>query len=396
MFLLKLIRYFRGSVRFTASGAFTERFVNLAARAGIPLWDFGRRGEVFSATADAAGYKKLRHIARKTNVKMQIIGKRGMPFTRHRYRHRLGVPLGVLVFAGFLFTMSMFLWRVEVNGLEDLPESRILTAFEELGVRPGSLRARIDVRDVERRALMKVPELAWVALNIDGSTATIEVSERVLPPAIIDASDPCNIIAAKSGQILELRVFEGQRMVELGFAVEKGDLLISGITQDKFEQNLFRHARGEIIARTSHEISLSVPLIQEEYIPTGEIKNRNYLEAFALTLPLFLPIKIDGFYYVERETSPLVLFGSPLPIQIHRRSYHIMQRSERLLDEAAAKELALRELIAIEKIELDGAEILSRDMSGFISENAFHLNAKYDCIMDIAEKRKIALSRDAK
>ena len=392
MFLLRLIRYFRGSVRFKASGPFAERFVNLAARAGIPLWDFSRQGESFFATAYAAGYKKLRHIATKSGSKIRIQRKNGAPFVRQRYRNRLGLPAGIFVFTVFLFVMSSFIWRIEVNGLDTLPESRVLSAFEELGIRPGRLRAGIDVRDCERRALLKIPELAWVALNIDGSTATIEVSERVLPPVVIDAHDPCNIIAAKSGQITAMRVYEGQAMTEVGFAVQQGDLLISGITQDSFEKNLFRHARGEIIARTIHEIQLSVPLKQQQYIPTGEVKKRNFLELLGINLPLFLPSGISGFYHIERESSPLILFGAKLPIQLHRRRYNIMQQQELVLDDVAAKEQALRELAAIESLELAGAEILERSMSGFTENGHFNLTAVYDCIMDIGEQRKIAIS----
>ena len=395
MFLLKLIRYFRGSVQFTAHGLFAERFVNLAARANISLWNFSRRGEAFSATVDAAGYKKLRHIARKTGVSIRLQKKHGAPFTRHRYRNRIGIPAGILLFTAFLFGMSMFTWRIEVNGLENLPESRVLAVFEELGVYPGSLRAGIDVRDCERRALLKIPELAWVALNIDGSTATIEISERTMPPTIIDIHDPCNIIAAKSGQITALRVYEGQAMTEIGFAVQKGDLLISGITQDSFDKNLFRHARGEVIARTDHKIDLQIPLTQQKYTPTGETQNRDYLELFGITLPLFLPTKIYGFYHVERESISLELFGTRVPVQVHHQRYNIMQQEEITLSEISAKEQALRELAAIESIELNGADILNRSMTGLVENNIFYLSANYDCIMDIAEPRAIAVSHNA-
>ena len=37
--LLKIIRFLRGSVDFTASGKFPERFMNITAKNGVNLWN---------------------------------------------------------------------------------------------------------------------------------------------------------------------------------------------------------------------------------------------------------------------------------------------------------------------------------------------------------------------
>ena len=60
MFIIDFMRYMKGSVRFKASGDFAERFVNLAARERIALWDCRRKDGNLHASAPAKSYRKLR------------------------------------------------------------------------------------------------------------------------------------------------------------------------------------------------------------------------------------------------------------------------------------------------------------------------------------------------
>ena len=75
-----------------------------------------------TACTTAAGYKRLRPIAKKTGVRMRLIEKGGMPFTRFRYRKRIGLLVGALLFALFLGGMSRFIWNVEIEGAETIKE----------------------------------------------------------------------------------------------------------------------------------------------------------------------------------------------------------------------------------------------------------------------------------
>jgi similar to stage IV sporulation protein len=244
------------------------------------------------------------------------------------------------------------------------------------------------VRDCERRTLLKVPELAWVAINLEGSVATIEASERALPPQVIDAYAPCNVVAAKSGQVLAMNVFEGQAMVSLRQAVLAGDILISGVTQDKLGKNLFRHARGEVLARVTHSIPLEIPLSQTRYPETGEVAERGYLEVFGLTLPLFLPGKLEGFYRVERP-DPVFPLGEGLPVAFRAQRYVMTRPEAYRLAEPEARALALRELAAAEAAQLAGAQILERAVTASLTGESYRVQADYVCIMDICEEREI-------
>jgi len=391
MFIINFLRYIGGSVRFSVTGSFAERFINLAARERIPLWDCKRLDGKFYAVTSAKSYHGLRRIAKKTGVRIRITEKHGVPFTRRRYRRRWGLLAGLGLFMAFLFTMSLFIWSVEVTGLESIPESRVLQTLEELGVHPGSLRMSIDVRASERQALLLIPELSWISINIEGSNISVELSERRMPPIIVSAGTPCNLVARVEGQIVSVSVFEGQALVQVGDAVARGDILISGVTQDSAGNNLFRHARGEVRARIEHSITLEVSLDQVRYVPTGEVRNRHYLELFGMTLPMFFPSRIDGFYKTERTERDIRPFGLSLPIGVHTRRYIMMEEEAIRLTEGAAQEWAARELVAIEALELADAQILERSLRAFMRDDVFILEAEYICIMDITEQREIII-----
>jgi similar to stage IV sporulation protein len=210
-----------------------------------------------------------------------------------------------------------------------------------------------------------------------------------MPPVLIDAHAPRNLVAGKAGQIVAMNVYEGQALVRLGDAVAEGDILISGITQDGAGNNLFRKARGEVMARVEHNITLEIPLSQVRYTPTGEVKKRDYLDVSGLNLPLFLPFKTVGYYHVERGEKPVRLLGVPLPMKVHTRRLHMMEESTVVLTQSMAHEQAAKELRAVEGIDLAGAEILERSLRAVMSKDMYTLEAAYLCIMDIGLAREI-------
>jgi len=389
MFLIRLFRYLRGYVQFRAEGVFVERFLNLVARDSIPVWNGRKQSGVYTGYTNASSYRRLRRHAKKTGVSLRVQDKIGVPFTRRRYRKRTGLLVGLLVFFGFLYAMSLFIWRIEITGLESVSEQRVLEALENVGVRPGAFRPAIDVRDAERRALLALHELSWIALNIDGSAIDVQVNEAVQKPEIVDPDKPCNIVATRSGQIVSMNIYEGQALVQVGDAILEGDVIVSGITEDRRGQNMFKHARAQVMARMEHGIAVDVPLIQTRYVETGKTVCRRYLSLFSLDLPLFWPSKMEFPYHVDRSEEPLQAFGVTLPLGIFRENYHLMEEVTVILTEEEAKQQAAKELAILQKAQLGDAEIVQKEAVGALRDDAFHLECTIICILDVTEEKEI-------
>ena len=71
MFLIKLLRFLFGYVRFESGGGFPERFLNLCAQAHFPLWEVTSRGGTMKAFTTLKSYKKFRPYARKAGVRLR-------------------------------------------------------------------------------------------------------------------------------------------------------------------------------------------------------------------------------------------------------------------------------------------------------------------------------------
>ena len=132
---------------------------------------------------------------------------------------------------------------------------------------------------MERKTLLELKELSWIAVNITGSTVTVEVNERILPPDMyLDNDKACNIVARYTGQIHSMDIYDGQSDLQVGDTVLEGDLIVSGIVEDGKGQTRFVHARADIKAYTDYEIKIEVPLQQVKRIPTGETSTKKYLK----------------------------------------------------------------------------------------------------------------------
>ena len=391
MIATSLLRRLRGFVRFDARGDSPERFINLAAREQIAIWDIGRRGETLTGSVSASDYHRLSNLAKKTGVRLKIANKGGLPFKTRKVKKRHGLLVGVGVFAAFLFGMTRFVWSIHIVGNEQIPEYIIMQTLEQAGVSPGVARRRINVRDVEQLALLNIRELGWIALNIDGASLYVIVNEAHLPPPLVNPHAPSNIVAAYTGQIVEMRVYQGQPLFNIGQAVMAGEVVVSGISQDSFGQNVLRHARAEVIAEVSRQIEIRVSTQQTEYRETGQSARRNFIRVFGFEAPIFLPFNIPQPYTIERTENPLTLFGAELPVRHRSEAFTLMREIPLHLNEEQARDRAMLELEIAQSAQFGQAEIISRSLTGRLEGEEFVLTASYVVHMDIARSLEIYL-----
>ncbi|MEG0540881.1 MAG: sporulation protein YqfD [Angelakisella sp.] len=152
--LLGIIRFCRGTVDFEIKDGYLERFINLCGKSGVPLWEVRRNGSTLSAKTSYTGGKRLREMAAKSGVTLQLRKQKGVPSILKRYHLRTGVFVGAAVLLILPFVMSMFLWRINITGNEAIPTGELRSALSQLGVKVGARRAGIDTRNVERQMML--------------------------------------------------------------------------------------------------------------------------------------------------------------------------------------------------------------------------------------------------
>lgn len=392
MFILRLLRFLAGSVEFSAFGAFPERFLNLCTQNHIPLWSVRCGQSCVTACTLARRYKKMRAFARKSGVKLKSGKRRGLPFLLHRYRRRVGLLSGIVLFAAILCTLSCFTWTVEITGNTVTDEQTIRDTLSTLGLRPGVLTSSIDPEELSRSAMLKLPELSWLTVNLKGSSALIEVRERIIPPIVIPEDQPCNIVADVPGQIVTLEVYAGRAEVQKGDAVTEGQLLVSGTIEDSNGKTLLKHAEANIVAITTRSITVEVPLEETVDTPSGESVDKRSIGFFGLDIPLYWGLPEGDQYQISSIEKPLSIGSLNLPLSVKIRRYTpVVQETITRTKEQAAQKAA--ELLAEqESIELSNLEIINKNKVEKFTNIVYHLTMEYQCKEKIGIQEEILLN----
>ena len=386
--MVGLIRFLKGTVGFTVSGGFPERFMNLCANRGLPLWDSARREEAYCFTTWPSVYKRLRPCAKKAGCRLKVRRRRGLPFLLHRYRKRWGIAAGAAVFLIFMGVMSLFVWNVQVSGNVTVDSRVLLQQLETLGVKAGTLRSSLDARDIERQMMLHFDEIGWIGVNLSGSTARVEIHERSMPPEIFDSDVPFNVVAAKAGQIDSMEIYEGAAMVQKGDAVAAGDILVSGVIEDKDLDMHLVHARARVTARVEAQLTVAVDY---EQVRCGyrDTLRRYSLKMFSLELPLWVGKAPEQPYKLERMYSQAQLFGFTLPVELGKRQYILLEELPYSLTAEEALAEAEKQLIQKERQAFGDCELLQRSVEAEEQEDCVVLTGTYIVLEDIAKQMEI-------
>ena len=126
--------------------------------------------------------------------------------------------------------------------------------------------------------LPELKDLCWLAVNVRGCRAYVQVRERVRAPERVNESEPTNVIAAKAGLVTKVRALDGEKKVLPGTSVQQGQLLIAGVvdtggTEKPSVTTRFLAGKGEVWARTWYDLTVRVPLTYEEKVYTGAEKH---------------------------------------------------------------------------------------------------------------------------
>ncbi len=270
-----------GAVRARFTGALPESFLNECARRGLRFRG-AEPGEPCELTLwlRAGDWRRAENAARGCGGVLTALERRGAPEVWRLARRRLVFCAALLAVLLGLFVSSLFIWDIEVaENPTAVPDSRILAVLAEQGVGIGSFWPAFTSDMIRSRALVELPELSWLTVNVRGSRAEVLVREAVPVPELRDEKTATDVTAARGGLIVELRVLEGQSAAAVGDTVAAGDVLVSGWKTSALSDGRLVHARAEVTARTWYEKTAFAPLETAVREPAGPTRTR-----FALIL----------------------------------------------------------------------------------------------------------------
>lgn len=384
--MIWLFRYLKGYLYIEISGSSIEQILNNAAKNRLSLWNLKySKGKIIGGIL-ISDFKKLRLVKKGIKAKIKIIKKCGLPFKTTYFKKRTGLVIGAVIFLIILKFLSGFIWCIDIQGNKSVNEEYIKSACNILGIKEGISLKDISANESAQNLLLAVPELAWASINIEGCKATINVTEVKLTGDDVDA--PTNIKAAFDGQIQKIDVTSGTVCVKVGDTVKKGDLLVSGVTEDS-EKNFFVHSSGIITAKTSRVFVSTGEYNQTLKLLNGKKKSKTVLTLFNIDIPFYLGKEsLPYFYKIEKEY--LKINGKKLPVYITKKEFSFYYlKSIVYTKEELIENLKNENYKKINNSGIDDYKILQENI--IETENGIKIEIIIETIENIALQEKIII-----
>lgn len=364
--LKHLVNLVKGEVTGRVESGFPERVLNICAEYGILFWDLNWASPVeFTFTMTRRDWKRLRRLSRKIDCDMTAVRWKGTPFFLGRMRRRYGLWVTLGICAALVFWGSFFIWDFKIEGNEKVSQQEILRALDKCGVGFGTYGFDVDSSELRNYILLEIPELSYIAVNVKGCRAYVQVRERVLPPEIVSKREPGNTVAAKDALITAIQPWDGEKMALPGTTVKEGQLLISGVVQDNVTGVRYLRGMGKVYGRTWYRLQCRVPLTVWEKTYTGKENRRRALLIGKKRWNLYFSSSISG------DTCDKIINwskwelpgGVATPLTMVTETLRPYELTERQRSEQEALALAEEVLDARLAGYLDEGKILSREVA---------------------------------
>lgn len=384
-----LVNRLRGQVHIRAECAFPERVLNLCGAQGLAFWDLKWESPTaFTCRLSRRDWKTLQRAGRNLDCAFQLVGLEGAPYFLLRFRHRQALATGLVACGLALFLGSFFIWDFQVEGNKTVPTERILRALEKNGVGLGTFGLGLNGEDIRNHVLLDVPELSWIAVNVSGCRASVQVRERLPEAVLIDRREPANLVARRAGLVRKVQTVGGVACVVPGSAVTEGQILISGVEDTDTVGARVLGGMGKVEARTWYDLTVSLPLTAPVKAYTGREKVGLSLILGTRRIKFFSNSSIEGAEY-DKITSryPLSFLGVPLPVTVAAERWRFYEAVPAPRSAAAAEQAGEAILMARlrEMVEPYG-EVKSTLCSARQRGDTLLVTLSAECWEDIGER----------
>lgn len=392
MYIRLLLKLLFGYVRIEVEGYYVERFINICTNRKILIWNLKReKGVKLYLNIGIKDFKKLSDIGRKTNCKIKILRKRGIPFFLNRYKKRKIFALFLIIILCAICISSRYVWNIEILVEDNEVVDNITKDLEDVGITKGILKSKIDTEQVINKLRLERDDIAWIGIDIEGTNVIVNIVKADNSPEIINNSDYCNIIASKPGIITKITAQNGTALVHVGDTVQKGDILIAGYMEGKYTDTRYMHSLGEIEAKVLYEKTEEVELNRDIYNETGKLENKYDINFNNYKIKLYRNLSKFELYETKSEEKSLKIFQDfYLPISITKITNKEQTKENKNYTLEEATNIGVEDLSKeIESEILDKEKIINKNVKTKENEHSVVVTVIYEVIENIGENQKI-------
>ena len=384
---MRISERIRGRVCGELKAPIPESFLNRCMEEGLALSAVTRCDAcTLRFWAEESDWTAIERAAETCQAELQRMVTSGGSRDRRLLRRRSILLLTLGAAAALLLWSNFHIWRFEVSGCESLTPGQVLRALEDCGVSEGCWWPGLSNDAIRSEMLLRLPGLAWMTVNVNGSRALVSVVERQEKPDIYSVNDAADIVAAKSGIIRKLTVLNGRPLVSRGSAVTKGELLVTGAMDSLSHPTRYVRAAAEILADTWYEWTAVEPLPEGYKTERRKSGSRFALQFGKTRLNLFCGSRkaLDGYDKIVHEYSIGAEGLFALPIRLIREEYLLFSRSE----EAARADTGGARLEQQLRESIDGSIVQLRTET-FEKNGCRYTGLRAQCLENLAQTAEI-------
>lgn len=367
--LLKLLRYIFGYLKVEVKGFAPERFMNLIIKNDVVVWSVDTTENGYIFFTGRKNLLKMKPLLQKTNVKLIILEKIGLPYLLKKNKRRVFFILGFFLCSFFVYIMSLFVWEVKICGVKQLVAQAMLKDIENNYVKLGTLKRDVDCDALERNLMKKYDEISWINCNLNGTTLTVSIEEGLISDENKDSLKQNDIVALKDATITKMITREGKPVAKVNDQVKKGDILISGtiyIYNDNYEvlETNYVAADGDIYGESleSYEDGMDISCYEKKYKKSSKKYYTFFVFDYCLTpfKPNIKEEKVDLLTQIHKVKlfSDLYL---PIGYKVTEvKSYDIVKKTYTKKEAIAVLQSNLNE--KIKELEGKGVEIIENNV----------------------------------
>ncbi|MBR5615441.1 MAG: sporulation protein YqfD [Clostridia bacterium] len=310
----------------------------------------------------------------------------GLPRLLYRYRRRAGLAVGGALAVLLLWLSCNVVWDVRVQAEGEIGLPYLREQLAACGLSVGEWIPRLETDEVESRLLTTSQGIAWVSVNMRGTVAYVQVRPLLTPDTVDSQGDTVNLVAGGDGIVESVRLMAGDVVVKAGDLVRKGQLLISGVRDVGQDGFALSEARGEVMARTTHTITVEIPLSFEQKVYTGEKKAEKTLFFFGKAIKITKSTGIiGGNCDTIKRLEIYSLWGdAALPISMQTVEMRSFEMQTVTITQQEAKQRAYEQLERELIMATRDATLLSRRVVCRFTSEACVLECSYTCLENIA------------
>ncbi len=368
---------------------------DLMYRSGIPFTREARRGGKLSFRIREPDTAELCCLFREACIEYRLGELHGLYAVVKWLFFRPAIPIGAALFIVWMLYSSRLIWDVRVIGNTKTSEEEIIALLDELGCGIGDYYPSIEFSKVHANYAAAQNDIAWLSVYMNGTVAEVQVRELYADTRPKHEEGVyANVVATCDGVVEYVNVFEGQAAVRAGDVVRAGQVLISGVVENKDGSVRYEYAAGEVYCMVAEPVSVEIQLEREKKVYTGHNFSKKCVKIFKKTINLSRKGGIEGATYDTIDTmEQLCPFGlSTIPVWMYKTEYREYTLERETVSPEEAAELALLELSEIVKQKAEEGVLLSKTVNVSLDDGTYSLDCLLYLSRDIGDTLEFKIS----